>query len=189
MRPPHLHPPINHKFVQICTYTTSTNLIQVRREQTSLFLLILPCGWSLCCLYPCTGLLLAARQQAVSVSIKLGVEDSPSTFLEPAQKQCQQLEYKSIRAAFDPIGGALYHWTTASVCPKRKKIALWGHFASVSPFGSVPLCLQCLNIHWVREHENNSLVKGLGHLPERGHTWVQHGPKHVSKVEECQQEK
>lgn len=166
---------INPRFVQVSTYTSSINLIQARGEHSSLFLLNLPCDWSLCCLYPYTDLLLAARQQPVSVSIKLGVEDNPSTFLEPVWTQCQHLQYKSSWDVFDHTGGALeldllHHWTTASeACPKCKEIALWGHFASISPFGSVPLCL---HIHWVREHENNSLVKGSGQLPERGNTWV-----------------
>lgn len=174
---PPLNQWINPRFVQVGTCTSSTNLIQARAEHSSLFLLNLPCDWSLCCIYPYTELLLAARQQPVSVSIKLCVEDKPSTFLEPVWTQCQHLQYKSSWEVSDRIGGALeldllHHWTTASeACPKCKEIALWGHFASISPFGSVPLCLQCLHIHWVREHENNSLVKGLGHLPERGNTW------------------
>lgn len=168
---------INPIFIQVGTYTSTTNLIQARGEHSSLFLLNLPCDWSLCCLYPYTDLLLAPRQQPVSVSIKLGVEYNPSTFLEPLWTECRYLQYKSSWDVFHHIGGDLeldlLHWTTTlEACPKCEEIALWGHFAWISPFGSVPLCLQCLHIHWVREHENNSLVKGLGHLLERGNTWV-----------------
>lgn len=144
-----------------------------QREHSILFPLNMPYDWSLCCLYPYTDLLLAARQQPVSVSIKLGVEDNTKTFLEPVWTQCQHLQYKSSWDVFSHIRGAqeldlLHHWTTASeACPKCKEIALWGHFASISPFGSVPLCLQGLHIHWLREHENN-FSEGLRALAGEG---------------------
>lgn len=109
---------------------------------------------------------------------KAGCWRYPITFLEPVPAQWQHLQYKCSWDTFDGIGGALGlyllpHWTTGSgACFKCKEIALWGHFASISPFGSLPLCLQCLHTHWVWEHENNSSAKVWGHSPERGNTRV-----------------
>lgn len=140
---------INHRFVQICTCARSTNVIQVRREQTSLFLLNLPCAYLYAAFILALWTFAGCKTTASLSQHKTVVEDSPSTFLEVVQIQCQHLEYKSRWAECDHTGGApeldlLYHWTTATeVYPKCKEIALWGHFASISPFGSVPLCLQC----------------------------------------------
>lgn len=88
---PQLNPWINPRVVHVGTHTSRINLIQARGQHSSLFLLNLPRGWSLCCLYPYADLLLAARKQPVSASIKLGVEDTPSHFwnqCEPSGSIC-----------------------------------------------------------------------------------------------------
>lgn len=89
------------------------------------------------------------------------------------------LQYKSSWDIFYGIEGALElnlkHWAPASeACSKCKEITLWGHFASISPFGCVPLCSHCFHIHRVREHKTNSSVKGSGHWLGRANTGLQH---------------
>lgn len=169
---------INHRFVEICTRARSTNLIQVRRERTSLFLLNLPCAYLytafILVLWPFAG----CKTTASLSQHKTVVEDNPSTFLELEQIQCQHLEYKSRRAVCVNTQEEHQNWTCCITEPQPQKCALNARrlpYEAILPH-SLFLDLfhfACnVNIHWVREHENNALVKDLGHLLERGNTWV-----------------
>lgn len=143
---------------------------------------------------PYTDLLLATKQQSVSVSIELSVEDNPWTFLEPVQTQCQHLQYKSSWDIFYGIEGPLEldlkHWTTASeACSKCKAITLWGHFASI-------LFLDVFHVaHNAFTFTESESMRVTLQWRVQGTCWrgqapsgLQHRMRHFSKVEQHQQE-
>lgn len=105
--------------------------------------------------------------------------------------QCQHLQDNSSWDIFYDIGGALEldlkHWATASeACSKCKEITLWGHFASISHFGCIPLCSQCFHIHRVMRLTLQWRVQGTCW---RGKTHgLLHRLRHLSRVEQHQQE-